>query len=501
MRINENHNNLNTPPAEQSSTTIENKENKLSLFNILNKNEKAVLDQNQDGKISFQEVKNYINSGIADSKILNKLASILGIEVKTPVELSTNTEFKKSANELLDAMEKIDTNNDEEISLEEIKNAQNLTKSENIKLHKTFGLIDGEFENQQGRFGSCWALSGAYGIYITDKEKFNQIVRQDEDGNAIVTFYGISEQPFETKIDRRIIQNVIKMRTKIINYNTLNKDNGILNESKYYSSDPDAIAIELAFSNYDDHIKQLKKEQSKKISEYINSSTPIAPDKPNIETISMGMSNEDLMNFLNYYKNSTDENKSSYIFPHNIKHLTPETIENIKKYIQTSTPVIPEKPTEKEIYYNLNSVSNYLNNSKSETIAKPEINMYLNNAGTIENGGQAGPAIKLMAGGTYKTYYGQEYNSKTQQYEDVSRETQAEITNLLENFKKNDKVFSISFREADSQIYSNHGYTVVGNDEKNIYLVNPHDTTSKPIVYSIKKAVKNLKILQINTLS
>ena len=500
MRIDENHNNLNTSPVEQSSTPSENKENKLSLFNMLNKEEKTAIDENKDGKISFQEVKNYINSGVADSKILNKLASMLGIEIKYPLELSTNPEFKRNANEILDVIEKIDINNDDEISLQEIKNAQNLTKSESVKLHKAFGLVDGNFENQQGRFGSCWALSGAYGIFITDKEKFSQIVKQDEDGNAVVTFYGISGKHFETKIDRRIIQSVVKMRTEIVNYNTLNKHNGIQNLRKYYSSDPDAIAIELAFANYDSYIKQLKEEQVNKMLEYVNNSTPVAPDKPDITKISLDMSDEDLVNFLNYYRNSTCEDRDSYIFPYDVNYLTSETVENMKKYIQTSTPVAPEKPTEREIYYNLNSLSNYLNNSTSETIRKPEINLYLNNAGTIEHGGQAGPAIKLMAGGTYNTYYGKEYNSKTQQYEEVSSEQQDEIENLLKNFKKNDKVYSISFSEGDSQVFSNHGYTIVRSDEKNIYLVNPHDTTVEPVVYSIKRAIKNLDMLQINTL-
>lgn len=495
--------NVNDPkslPSEASTTqsfVAKKDDNVLSVFNVFNKSEKEVIDKNNDGKISIEEVKSYLNNENSDSKVLGKIANILGVEIKSKDNFTDNIQFKKDANMILDALEKVDNNKDNNVTLQEIKNAQNLSKDEQAQVNKMFGLVDSKIENKQGRFGSCWALSAAYGLSSKDQARFADVVKQDDEGNAVVTFYGVDGEPFTTKIDRKIIQSLIRVRTKLVNQNTLNA----LNNQKYFSSDPDAIAIEMAFKKYEEHINDLKNKQNEYILNYINNSTPSQIQKPDIQKLSIGMTDAELKEFINYYKNSYSEDKNRYVFPNNVKSITPEIVEKMKAYIQNSTPMTVEKPTESEISYNLPKVINYMNNSHSETVPKKEIKMYKNNVGNIVSGGWPGAAVKLMAGGTLDTYWGTNFNSDTNKYEPISNEEQEKIKDILKNTKESNQVFSIAFRKADGDVYSDHAYNIVGNDDKNIYLVNPHDTNAEPVKYPIKTAVENLKILEVNSLS
>ena len=67
--------NVNDPkslPSEASTTqsfVAKKDDNVLSVFNVFNKSEKEVIDKNNDGKISIEEVKSYLNNENSDSKV------------------------------------------------------------------------------------------------------------------------------------------------------------------------------------------------------------------------------------------------------------------------------------------------------------------------------------------------------------------------------------------------------------------------------------------------
>lgn len=477
-----------TPKQNIKFQSTDKKKVSLELFNFLNENEKKVLDKNKDNIISFKEAKNYINSNTAQPNILETLASILNIELETNVELTKNIKFKEKANKILNLLNTIDTDNDSKITLNEIKNGK-ISEEDKTTISNIFGLVDGKIINKQGQFGSCWALAAGYGIFMSNPQIFRKIIQRDDNGNANITFWGSNKEIFQTTVERKLTQSILKNRTKTINLEILNKASH--HHNKYYSSDPDAIVLELAFEDFNNHIIKLNKIQAEKIENYINNSSPKAPKKPNIASINLSMSEEELRNFHNYYNNSSCLNKDNYIFPYSIKDLTAEIINKMKKYITLSTPVPPLKPNKKEMELNWQKTNNYIKNSISH-LEKPELRTYYNYVGTINNGGLPGEAIKLMAGGKIDTYYNEE-----------TKEGEKKLINILKNknliFNKK-QIYSIGFKQNDKNVNNNHAYTILLSDEKYIYLINPHDTNASPIKYKIKDAVENLKILQINTL-
>lgn len=468
---------------------------------VFSNNEFEFIDSNKDGTVSILDVKNYINSNNPNEEILNKIANIMGIELTSSKPIADNYQFKSTVNKILDSLIKIDTDKNNDITIREIDLAENLTEEEKVLINKMFGLVDGKINNKQGRYGSCWALAAAYGVSIVNPKMFRQVVKRDEEGNVIVTFYGLKDEPFVTKIDRYIIQGVMKVRTRTVNSNM---QNGYISSRQYYSSDPDAVAVELAFQNFDNYIEKLKREQKENILDYVKNSEPIPPAKPSLDLISKDMTNDDLEIILNYYNNSDCENKENYLIPYDVEYLNDEIVENIKQYIESSTPTAPEKPTEKDCEYNYQVLSNYIKNSGSKTVQKPKLYSYYNNVGTISEGGLPGNAIQLMVGGTLDSYKGYNYDSSTGEYTQLSKQQRNKLVSILQDkgtLQGKNKVYSIAFRDSNNELYSNHAYTIVDSDDKYIYLVNPHDTTAAPIPYPINKAIKNLKILQINNLS
>ncbi len=467
---------------------------------VFSDKELEFIDSNKDGSVSILEVKNYINSNTSNDEVLNKIANIMGIELTSSAPIANNYEFKSTANKILDSLIKIDTEQNNDITISEIDSAENLTEEEKVLINKMFGLADGKINNKQGRFGSCWALAAAYGVSIANPEMFKQVVKRDEEGNVLVTFYGLKDEPFVSKIDRHVIQGILKSRTRLVNSNM---QNGYISSRQYYSSDPDAVAVELAFQNFDNYIEKLKREQKENILDYVKNSEPIPPEKPSLDLISKDMTNDDLEIILNYYKNSDCENKENYLIPYDVEYLNDEILENIKQYIERSTPITPEKPTEKDCEHNYQVLSNYIKNSDSKTVQKPKLYSYYNNVGSVSEGGFPGNAIKLMLGGTLDSYKGYNYDNSTGEYTKLSKQQRNQLVSILQDkgtLQGKNKVYSIAFRDSNNELYSHHAYTVVDSDDKYIYLVNPHDTNAEPIPYPINKAIKNLSILQINTL-
>ena len=496
-------NNVNVNSVVKSENTVEfpKKQIKKTVFDsVFSNNELEFIDSNKDGSVSILEVKNYINSNTSNEEILNKIANIMGIELTSSKPIADNYQFKSTANKILDSLLKIDTDKNNDITISEIDTAEILSEEEKVLINKMFGLVDGKINNKQGKFASCWGLAAGYGVSIANPEMFKQVVERDEEGNVIVTFYGLKDEPFVTKIDRHIIQGILKARTRLVNSNI---QNGYISSRQYYSSDPDAVAVELAFQNFDNYIEKLKREQKENILDYVENSEPIAPEKPSLDLISKDMTNDDLELILNYYNNSECENKEKYLIPYDVEYLNDEIVENIKQYIERSTPTAPEKPTEKDCEYNYQVLSNYIKNSGSKTVQKPKLYSYYNNVGTISEGGLPGNAIQLMVGGTLDSYKGYNYDSSTGEYTQLSKQQRNKLVSILQDkgtLQGKNKVYSIAFRDSNNELYSNHAYTIVDSDDKYIYLVNPHDTTAAPIPYPINKAIKNLSILQINTL-
>lgn len=472
---------------------------KVRIFEFgLNSKDKSLLDLNKDGQVGFNEFKEYINSQNPDSKTLGKIAGILGVELSTSEDYETNIEFYSKANKILDNLTKVDTDNNNDISIQELENAKDLDESSRADLYRACALSDGKINNKQGNQGSCWVLAAAYGLSKANPELFNKVVKKDKEGNTIVTFYGL-DKPFETKINRLVIQTMLRQRTQKINNNLLEQGNSSTIDSQYYSSDPDAIALELAFDKYIRSVKNLNSNQDQVINNYVKNSVPKKPEKPDINKITLDMSKDDLRQLSNYYKNSTKENKEENYLPYDVKYLNPETIEKIRKYVQESTPTIPEFPTEYDIKFRTPKLYNYLKNSHSDTYQVPETSIYINRVGNFDNGGQPGNAIKILVGGELETISNQESDFAST----VVDGGKDKIRSLLlskDIFQNKDSIYSLSFQQEDKYVINNHAYTMINADDENVYLVNPHNTNAQPIAYPISKAIENIDVLQINKL-
>lgn len=495
----ENHKNLNKHldnDTQSKSSQVKKSVKDIRIFEFgLNSGDKNLLDLNKDGQVSFNEFKDYINSSNADSKTLGKIATILGIELSTSDDYEYNIEFYTKANKILDNLMKVDTDKNNDISIQELENAEKLGESEKADLYKTCALPDGKINNKQGKQGSCWALAAAYGLSKANPELFNKIVRKDEDGNTIVTFYG-ADKPFETKINRFKIKTMLRQRTQKINSQVLGQTGSNMLNSKFYSSDPDAVAIELAFEEYSRYVESLNSVQNTAINKYLNASRPSAPVKPDIDKITLNMSNDDLKELSNYYNNSTCKNKEDSYLPYDVKYLNQDMIEKIRKYVRESTPKAPEFPSEYDIKFRTSKLHNYLKNSYSEKYPVPYASIYVNPVGTIDGGGEAGKAIKILAGGELETLISP--RGMTSSDSDKDKEKISSILLSKNVIQNNNRIYSVSFKVEDGLVSDNHAYTMINVDDENIYLVNPHDTDAEPIAYPIHNAIENVQILQIN---
>ena len=368
-------------------------------------------------------------------------------------------------------------------------------------LNTTFGLVDGNFKNEQGKYGSCWALTACYGLSREAKDLYQNVIKQDDEGNAIVTFYGFNDGPLEYKISRNLIKSMITRRTYAINHNSLEENiyNNNINESIYGSSDPDAIAIEAAIKMYEDEIKKQKEDYKQQLIEYVKSSTPNVIEKPDISKLDNNITQEEWLEFINYYRNSSSEYKGKFLFDTSIDYIKPEDIENMKTYVLNSTPKEIVKPDINEISSNYFPLKNYIKNSHSDTMKKPEFKTIENNLGSISTGGTTSRAIRTMVGGTYDVYKGYHFDESAELIE-LTNEEKDKIISILENKDKDSKqILSASFRGSDKTVHSRHAYFISRVEDKKVYLVDPHDS-SKEIAYSLKKFIDNLDSLEVNTL-
>ena len=486
-------------PIEQNNKPVKNTEQNI-FDRYIEDSEKTLIDTNKDGTISFDELKNYVNSSNAKDDTLFDIAVLMGYEKENRLPFSKDSLFKYNISNSLELLKKADSNNDSNISFEEIKNSQTLSSGEKEKLYNMLGIVDGNINNKQGRYGSCWALAAGYGISKVAPELFKQIVRADEHGTAIVTFYGVGEKPFACSMTNESIKKQMQQRTQIVNNNNLNpydeQDNRL-----YFSSDPDAIVIERAFAEYDRYINNKKSEYLKHLKEYVKSSTPNIIQKPDISTLSVNMSQEEWDNVMNYYRNSDSPDREKYLFYGSIDYLNEETINNMKQYITNSTPQIIEKPELDSINGNVFNIANYIKNSHSDTVEKPEIKTIDNRIGSIKEGGSPGRAIKAMVGGEYQEINNYKYDEEGNIVA-LTKEEKKEIKKELERINSNNdnkRVYTVSFKEDDSTVIDRHAYFISKIDGKKVYLVDPHNT-NRIIVYSMKKLLDNFDILNVNIL-
>ena len=488
-------------PIEQNNKPVKNTEQNI-FDRYIEDSEKTLIDTNKDGTISFDELKNYVNSSNAKDDTLFDIAVLMGYEKENRLPFSKDSLFKYNISNSLEFLKKADSNNDSNISFEEIKNSQTLSSGEKEKLYNMLGIVDGNINNKQGRYGSCWALAAGYGISKVAPELFKQVVKTDESGNAVVTLYGVSEKPFECTINKESIRRQIQRRAQIVNNNTLNPyDNDKLDTRRYSSSDPDAIAIEIAFAEYDRYINNKKSEYLKHLKEYVKSSTPNIIQKPDISTLSVNMSQEEWDNVMNYYRNSDSPDREKYLFYGSIDYLNEETINNMKQYITNSTPQIIEKPELDSINGNVFNIANYIKNSHSSTVKKPEIKTIDNRIGSIKEGGSPGRAIKAMVGGEYQEINNYKYDEEgniVALTKDEKKEIKKELECINSN-NDNKRVYTVSFKKDDSTVIDRHAYFISKIDGKKVYLVDQHNT-NKIIVYSMKKLLDNFDILNVNIL-
>ena len=479
---------------------------KRSIFDGLFKGrEQQIADKNQDGRISLAEANSYVSaSGDAGFRndILGKLGAFLGIEIDSGLDYDKDVMYKYNLQKAINVLQKVDANTDDDITIEEIRTAKNLTKEEKEMLNTTFGLVDGNIDNKQGQYGSCWALTAGYGISREAQDLYQKVVRQDEEGNAIVTFYGVDNEPVEFKVSSKYIHSMLIRRTLIVNHNK-NKNNiysGNLNLSKYGSSDPDAIALEAAITMYNKKIKQEEAAYEQQLIDYINSSTPDVVEKPDISKLSANMSQEDWSVFVNYYKNSESEYKNQFLFASSINYITPEDIENMRTYVANSTPSAPAKPDVKN-FTRGSTLWNYIRNSHSDTMEKPVYKNFSNRiGGSITGGGHTELGVHALVGGTIEKYSGYHYDDTTGEVVGLTKDEQEKIKNILSNKKQGDrKLYAVSFKNSDKTVISSHAYFISRVEGNKVYLVNPHDS-SREISYPVKKLVDNLYDLSINNL-
>ncbi len=443
---------------------------------------KEVADSNHDGTISFDELHAYIkNSPDASEEIVLDVAKFLGVE-KTSTEgrVFGDAGFINKILQKLNLLKRVDKNQDSNIDYKEITEDSTLDSASRIQLNKIFGIVDGEFNNRQGKLGSCWALTGGTGLAMFAPEMFDHVVKKDNAGNAIVTFYGTEEEPFECKIPRQYIMNRQQARTQQINYSkTYGWEVG-----KFSSSDPDAIALETAFAAYQKKIENDKKEYETICLKYVQTSTPKPIVKPSTETLTQNITQAQWDEYVNYYHNSDGPNKP--VISRDLKYVTPEKIESLKEYIKVSHPIEVKKPTEHETKFNTTKYLNWLKNSEPTTVEKPEIKSFPYTPSVID-GGYSEYAIKLMVGGTYQTF---------------TPENKSEAINALENlnpYGEQNKIASVSFKKKDSDVIPNHAYLITRVTENEVFIIDPHNSNiEKP--YSKKRFYENFLNLGVNTL-
>ena len=380
--------NMNTQSS--SANTPEQKKSG-SIFDELFSKSRAgkILDTNQDGSISINEVSDYVKSSNGSDSITKFIGAFLGI--KNGV---SGTDLVLKIMDKLNILKRSDLDGDSRISNDEIKNAQSFESSVRNEFNEILGIADGKISNEQGSLGSCWVLSPSKAL--SDKGLLDLVLEVDDNYNVTVTLHGTEDEngkPYVYTFSR----SQLMMR-------------------KSGSTDPDAVAMEAAFESYNMDLKARTEARSKTIEEYVNASTPVMPEKPSIVDISRGFMS--------------------------------------------------------------GKVYNYIQNSQSETVAKPEPKARLS-APNFTSGGDLHAALKYMFGDAceYTVYKNEETG-------------QDMVESLLAKAQDSQTVLTVNFQNEDDSVITSHAYYLVKSDNKFVYLSNPHNSDAY-IKYPKKDFMEN----------
>lgn len=455
-------------------------------------------DTNGDGSVSFDEAIEYINKNYTNDKareIILKVAAFLGVEKKNNgLGIEGDNSFYSEIIENIEILKKIDKNNDNNIDLAEVKSANNLSEKETIKLNRIFGIVDNKFNNKQGTFGTCHLLTSGDGIARNAPEVFAEIVKQNEKGDITVTFYGADGEPFSRTISNKAIQRRQESRARVYNEAVIYGNKA----SKLGSSDPDAIALELALALYGNYMKEKREQYEKELQNYIDNSEFKMVEKPSIEALTYeSLSQEKLDELHNYYINSVNNEgkRGSHCFAFSKKKesLTKEQFDwFIKEYFPNSEPTMLEKPQKLS---NVSAVENWIRNSYSETFDKPEVKLQKGYP-TLNSGWCTRDTIRLLAGGTWTHY---QHNSTDDVKAEEALLSFNQISPNEEETTVNIGTASFKNTELNGQIRPNHAYLINYTTKNYVVLTDPHDST-KTITYPIKDFLKNYADFSINTI-
>ena len=157
----------------------------------------------------------------------------------------------------------------------------------------------------------------------------------------------------------------------------------------------------------------------------------------------------------------------------------------MRNYLANSEPALPEKPDSQQLSFGFMSsvVVNYLRNSYSDTVEKPETQARLFSPGNFTMGGNLDTALKLM--------YGEACESKVYKNDETEPDVAKSIIAASDG---SNNIVTATFKNQDNQVITNHAYYVIKSDNKFVYLSNPHNSDVY-IKYSKKDFIKNYKEL------
>ena len=498
--------NNNFQTTNQNSNNEDTKTSVKSIFDMCLRRYKQTLDKNQDGTISIDEVQEFVQSQDSNQTIILKIATILGIETDNNV-LSF---LKSKINTTLNNFKIADTNNDNSISYEEAMKMQSQLQGEvKDNFNKACGIIDGDLTyNKQGKYGTCWALTAIYGLSVKRPDLLKNMIKQDKNGDIIVTFKNNimnddnTYKPYQCKISRIQIISAIMERTEAKN----NKIFGIDSKNvKYHTSDPDAIAIELALQKYskyqEQEISNYKKKEPELLKQYIELSSPKQIEKPNIENWSSNMSDLEKDKLYTYFveidsRDNKDIIKALQIIQKDTKY-TMDEIAFLKKCYNEIQPKQIKKPSLDGINWADPPFEIYdyvYNKSTCDKIKIPQEPKFGYNIGSFsENeGGKSERALFMMIDSKFEKL---NYQDK-----ELNENDKKDVIEHLNKASNKNLLYSVSFKKNDNTVHSNHAYYIENFSNGKVFLKDPHDETLT-VEYPIKFFLQNINDLMINNIT